>query len=412
MSGFWSELAAVSLMAGQAVLAQPAAAPSSSGSTVQMSNQPPTAAAVQQAGAAIEVVAELQNTPGNIAVAPNGRIFVSMHPFGEPTGSRVWEVDRATKTAKPIEQEWAGPVNPLTGNGISAIIGIRAAQDGTLWVLDAGQPAEALKPESAGGNFRLAPKLFAIDSDSLAPRDAYPLPPDAFKASSFIQDLAIDAKRKKIYLADCGIGEGFANPTPAMIVLDLTTRSARRVLDSDPALMPEYDAKMIVEGTEVLSKNADGSTIAPRVGLNPITISVDNETVYFGSMHGRTLWKVAAQSLASESIGSKTLATRLEKHGPKGVSDGITIDSAGNIYVTDVNNNAIGVLDTAGHYRLFIQDPRLRWADGMSAGPDGWIYVVVNQLHKHAALNAGKAENAPPYLIVRFKPLAPGVVGR
>ncbi|MCU0689723.1 MAG: major royal jelly family protein, partial [Phycisphaerales bacterium] len=286
--------------------------------------------------------------PGNIAVAPNGKIFISMHPFGDPKGPRIMEVDPATGKVTPLAQDWAGPINPQTGAGISAIIGIKVSRDGTLWLLDAGQPAEALKP---GGNPLLGPKLYAIDTATMAARDAYVIPLDAVRPGSFIQDLAIDLTRQTIYLADCGIGQGMTDPVPAIIVLDLQDRSARRMLERHPALMPEPDASMIIDGTEVRVIGPDNTPMPARVGINPITISDDDSTVYFGSMHGRTIWRVPASSLASRSLGDRTLAQRLVRHGPKGVSDGFSIDSAGNIYVTDVNNNAIGILDQQGHYR-------------------------------------------------------------
>ena len=40
------------------------------------------------------------------------------------------------------------------------------------------------------------------------------------------------------------------------------------------------------------------------------------------------------------------------------------------------------------------------------------MYVAVNQLHKGPVLNGGNDASVPPYRIIRFKPLAPGVVGR
>jgi hypothetical protein len=40
------------------------------------------------------------------------------------------------------------------------------------------------------------------------------------------------------------------------------------------------------------------------------------------------------------------------------------------------------------------------------------MYVVVNQLHRHAALNAGNQATKPPFAIVKFKPLAGSTVGR
>jgi hypothetical protein len=66
-----------------------------------------------------------------------------------------------------------------------------------------------------------------------------------------------------------------------------------------------------------------------------------------------------------------------------------------------------------GSYRVLFHDKeRLCWPDAISAGPDGFMYVTVNKLHRTAPLNAGKDESEPPYYIIRFQPLGAAVVGR
>jgi sugar lactone lactonase YvrE len=130
-------------------------------------------------------------------------------------------------------------------------------------------------------------------------------------------------------------------------------------------------------------------------------------------MRGKSVYRVRATDLLDKSLDDKQLALRVERYGDKGVSDGISIDGAGNVYVTDVNNNAIGVLSAKGDYRLLIRDDeRLSWPDALSYGPDGYFYATVNQLHRHPALNNGVNETKPPFRIMRFKSLAPGTVGR
>lgn len=169
---------------------------------------------------------------------------------------------------------------------------------------------------------------------------------------------------------------------------------------------------MMIDGRVVTVSGPDGQPLPARVGVNPLTIDAACEWVYYGAMHGRTAYKVRAADLADATLSTEALGRRVQRHGEKGVSDGFSIDSAGNIYVTDVTHHAIGVLEAGGGYRLFIQDPALVWPDGMSGGPDGCFYVVINQLDRHARLNGGVSAEQPPFLIARFKPLAPAIVGR
>ena len=63
-------------------------------------------------------------------------------------------------------------------------------------------------------------------------------------------------------------------------------------------------------------------------------------------------------------------------------------------------------------YRTLAEGPALSWLDAFSHGPDGYVYTVANQLHRSAPLNAGTDRSRPPFRILRFRPLAPGRVGR
>ncbi len=354
----------------------------------------------------LTTMVELDLTPGNVAVTPSGRMFISLHPFGNPE-VRVAEIlHNGGLRAYPTD-DWAHAVGS-NGVGIQSIIGLRSDPKGVLWMLDAGN----LGDPKAGAN-ATPPKLIAWDTNAERLLRVVHVPPPASNARSFLQDLAVDTKRETIYIADCGIGAGFDGATPAIVVVYLKTGMARRVLESAACVRPEADAAMVIDGKEVVAIGPDGTAKPPRVGVNPITIDDRCEWVYFGAMHGRTIWKVKADDLANPGLPAEELEARVERHGPKGASDGITIDSAGNIYVTDVNEHAIGVLEPGGAYRQLIRDDAmLQWPDGLCAGPDGNVYVTVNQLHRHAALNGGEDATKPPYRILRFTPLAKATPGR
>lgn len=88
------------------------------------------------------------------------------------------------------------------------------------------------------------------------------------------------------------------------------------------------------------------------------------------------------------------------------------IGSDGNVYISDLANNAIGVIDNSREYRIYVMDERLSWPDALSFGPDNRLYTVSNQLHKSALLHGGEETAKPPYYIFSFTPLAAGVSGR
>ena len=106
-------------------------------SVVPPDRKPPNIARAERPDAhGLEVVREFKETPGNVAITPQGRVFVSMHPFGGAT-NRVVEVLPEGGTRPYPSPEWAAAVGP-NGVGIQSIIGIKSDKDGVLWMLDAG----------------------------------------------------------------------------------------------------------------------------------------------------------------------------------------------------------------------------------------------------------------------------------
>lgn len=337
-----------------------------------------------------EVVAELAEGPGNIAVGPDGRVFLSMHQFFQPK-FRVTELLKDGSLKPYPNPRWAGEPGP-DGIGMHAVLGIRADAQNRLWMLDNGGTV---------------PKL--VIWDTLADRLVHVIylpPPHASPQGAFHNDLALDPGGGRAYIADVGMGG-----RPGIVVVDLHTGLSRRVLEGHPSVMAGDGAGIEIDG-KIPTMLRDGQPVQPKVAINPITIDPAGEWVYYGAMNGRSLYRVRAADLRDESLSADELAARVKRYGDKPPCDGISCDSAGNVYITDVNASGIGVTGADGKYRILFADPKLSWPDAISAGPDGWMYVACNQLHKSAALNAGKDETGPPYLVVRFKALAGSAVGR
>ncbi len=338
--------------------------------------------------AGIEVVAELgqQHPPGNIAVTPDGQLIMSQHQF-YGTEIKVVKVSPDGSVEPFPTQAWASSPN-ADGIGLNNVLGIRADGNGVVWMLD--------NPGSGDSG-----RLVGWDTRTDRLHKVIYLAPPVIPDNTFLNDFAVDLYNNAAYIADTAGGSN-----SALIVVDLETGYARRVLEGHLSMQPE-DIPIIIDGQTVMIGDAEA-----RIGVNPITIDPSNEWVYYGPMSGESLYRIRTSDLLDTALSPAQLASKIERFGDKPISDGITIDAGNNVYVTDITNNAIGVVDPNGTYRILYQDESLSWTDGFGFGPDNHIYVTVNQLQRSPALNQGNNVSQPPYYLLRFPSVDAGVVGR
>jgi sugar lactone lactonase YvrE len=338
----------------------------------------------------LNVVATLDGSPGNITVTPDKRIIFSLHQFFAPD----WRVAEWTQQGiKPFPNlDIASSNDPDII--LHSVLGIQSDSKGIVWMLDNGMRGNA------------TPKLVAWDTRQNRLHKVIMLPAPLTPDDAFVNDLAVDETHDSIYITDPAGGDN-----AALIVVDISRGDARRVLQGHQSVVPE-DTDLIIAGEALEISQADGSTVRPRVGANPVALDVDNNWLYYGPMHGTSLYRIRVKDLLDREVEAGALADKVERYGRKPISDGISIDSDGNVYITDLANNAIGVIDNSREYRIYVMDERLSWPDALSFGPDNRLYTVSNQLHKSALLHGGEETATPPYYIFSFTPLAGGVSGR
>jgi sugar lactone lactonase YvrE len=318
-----------------------------------------------------ETFAELSAGPGNIAVTSDGRVFVSMHQFYEP--------------AFPVAEVKGNELVPFAaGAELSSVLGIRSDSRGVIWMLDNGMRGGTTR-KLVAWNATLDKLVTSIDLTEVSPADA------------FLNDFTLDRNNEVAYIADPAGGKN-----AAIIVVDLVAGTARRVLEGHRSVIPE-DIDLVIDG-KIIGKT--------RVGINPIALDDQDEWLYFGPMHGTTLYRVATRDLRDPELDPGLLSGRIQPYAKRPITDGISIDEANNIYLGDLANNAIGVIDAGRNYRIVQRSPTMSWIDAFSFGPDGFFYVVANQLHRSAVLNGGVAATKPPFLVLRFRPYFRGRVGR
>lgn len=334
--------------------------------------------------AGFEIVAEFDEAPGNITVTPSGRIIMSLHQFYEPKYSVVEVL--ADNSIVPFPNAALNLSQEPQALKLDSVLGIKADSNGTVWMLDNGLRSGT------------TPKLVAWDTQTDKLHKVIYLPAPVAPKNAFVNDLVIDNVRKRVFITDPAGGSN-----AALIVVNLQSGSAQRVLEGHQSVLPEK-VDLMINRRPLRVKDQDGKVKHPRIGVNPIAMDSNNEWVYFGAMHGQSLYRIRTNDLANPASQKSALAERVERYSPKPISDGITMDKSGRIYLGELAENAIGVITPKRTYKRLAQSPKLSWVDSLAISPKGAVYAVVNRLHLSAPLNGGKRISKPPYYLIRINP--------
>jgi sugar lactone lactonase YvrE len=338
-------------------------------------------------GTALETVATLDWPPGNVAVSATGRVFLSLHPNGAPPVNVVELVG-----GKPVPYPDEAFQHARNGAPFfDSVLALRIDRQGRLWTLDYARYG------------RGQPRLLAFDLATNRVVHEYEFPSSTAGFLSMLNDFQVDPTGTRIYIAE-------TSPIlqrPALVVYDVERRTSRRVLDGDRSVRAgPWVTRTPERAIRILG------LFPVRIGVDSITLDERGEWLYYGPFTGDRLYRVRTRDLDDPALPGAALPSRVEDWAPKTISDGLTIDGAGNVYVSDPEHDAVLAIGQDRKLRTLLADPRLRWPDGFSWGPDGWLYVTCSAL-QHVMFRTAAHERAhAPYHVFRFRPGPTGVPGR
>ena len=335
----------------------------------------------------LETVADLEVPPGNIAVSAGGRIFFSFHPEAWPEIRVAELVDGEPVPYPSLAFQTPGGSEPAA---FVSILSMRIDRQDRLWTLDNANHGTG------------QPRLLAFDlaTDEIVHR--FDFPRECAGLGSHLNDFQVDPTGRRIYIADASI---FAQ-RPALVVYDVESRSCRRRLEGHPSVEPEPYIP-VVQGRAMRVFGL----FAVRPGVDSIALDRAGKWLYFAPVTDRHIYLVRAADLDDPSLDEERLAGRVETWAAKTMSDGISIDVEGSLYLTDLEHSAIVRLRADGRLETLVRDDRLRWPDGLSFGPDGWLYVTCSALHQVIGRTPGQVRSAAPFQIYRFRPGVEGIPG-
>jgi sugar lactone lactonase YvrE len=247
-------------------------------------------------------------------------------------------------------------------------------RNGLLWALDQGWVAgETEAPPNAQ-------KLMVFDLASGNVVATISLDAVADRKGSFLNDIAVDEARKLAFISDSALRSPSANRA-GLIVVDLRSGTARRVLGGHPALQAVRGAKILSHGAEVWPGKPRG------LGINGVALSPDGETLYWTVTSGTRLRAVPTSLLRDTDAELKTVAAGIRDLGDiGGNTTGIVADGTGRVYVTDVTRRGIVRYDPqTGRIELVASDERVRWPDAPAIDPTGNLVFTASSLNDHLA---------------------------
>ncbi len=337
---------------------------------------------------AVEAFAVLDEPPGNVAVARDGRVFFTFHPEAHP---RVKVAEWAGGRAVPFPDERFQRKPDDGGPWFDTPLSLRIDRRGRLWTIDHG--FHGLRQ----------PRLLAFDPATGRLVHRWDIPRTLAGRGSYVQDFQVAPDGRSVYVADVS---AFALD-PALIVYDVERRSGRRLLTGHPSVR-DKPYTLVARGKKM---RVLGGLYALHPALDSIALDAAGEWLYYGPVSHETLFRIRTAELRDETLPAAELARRVEPYGPKPQSDGISMDLAGTVYLTDVEHGAIAVLAPDRRLRTLVRDDRFRWLDGLSFGPGGWLYATDSALQDVILKSRSHIRERGPYTIWRLRPGAEGEPG-
>ncbi len=332
-----------------------------------------------------DVAARTPKQPSGVTISKTGRLFVNFPRWvDEPTPSVAEVTADGSLVPYPNEDinNWDKKPGDSARDHFVCVQSVVVDSEDVLWILD---PASPLFQEVVEGG----PKLLKVNLGTNKVEQVYHFDNDTAPGKSYLNDVRF--AHGSAFISDSGLG--------AIVVLNLSTGKARRLLEDHASTKAEKDVEPVIGG--VPWKNADNAT--PEVHCDGIAIDPKREYVYYKALVGRTLYRVPVTALLDESLTSEALGKQVERVAVTEPTDGLEFDAQGNLYLTSLEWNAIKVLRPDGRIDLVARAVDFLWPDTITMSSDGDLLFSTSQFHLMPDFNGHVDKRTPPYKVFRLK---------
>ena len=311
----------------------------------------------------------------------SGRIFVNFPYWSDDHFLSVAEI--VNGQPKPFPNEEWNKLGPA-GSHFICVQSVIVDDHDNFWILD---PASPKMQEIVKGG----PKLVKVDLATNQVVHTVPFGEDITPAKTYLNDVRIDTRANTAFITDSGKG--------AIIVVNLTTGKARRLLDGHKSTQPEKDVKLTVDGKQLIDQKTKGP---PQIASDGIALDTNNGYLYYHALTGHTLYRIKTSYLIDEHLSKSDLESKVENVGQTPAPDGMLEAPDGSVYLTDLEGSAIVRWNAATkNIEPIVADKRLLWPDTLSWGPGGKLYVTASQIENMPRFNNGKSTRTEPYKLFK-----------
>ena len=207
-----------------------------------------------------------------VAVSAAGRVFVNFPRWGAQVPVSVGELGGGGNVVPYPNEEmngWSAGDDPA--KKFVCVQSVYVDRLDRLWILDPASPM--LRGVVARG-----PKLMRVDLSTDEVVETHIFDETVAPARSYLNDVRIDTRSGTAFITDSGLG--------AIVVVDLETGSARRVLEDHASTKAEKTTVTI-----------DGRPILLVVHCDGIALDQDGGWLYYQALTGRTMYRVPVAAL-------------------------------------------------------------------------------------------------------------------
>ncbi len=295
----------------------------------------------------LEKIAEFRGVQvTGVTVGPEGRMFANFPRWRKDVPFSVVEIT-PDGNHKPYPDKswntWKGRPEKNVFTCVQSVV----AHGNSLFVLDPSSP----NMEGVVGKAMLYE--FNLSTNKLA--NSWSFDKEVAPKKSYLNDVRIDDAGNKAYITDSGLG--------GIVILDMETGKSTRVL-GDHASTKAESVVLTVEKKPFLLKGA-----APKIHSDGIALDPSENRLYWHALTGYHLYSVPTEVLHGQLDESK-IEEKVSNMGVTPAPDGMIFDKNGNLYMADLERNAVSYRTPKGDMKILIQDERIKWPDSFSIDDD------------------------------------------